>query len=62
MEALVRLLPETLAANKRRTREHRCKKLCEKADCRRYPTHTLAPDPEQAELALQPMEEGRENR
>lgn len=52
----MKLLPSTLAAHKRSTREHRAKPAHEKADARRYPTHTLAPDPEQAELPLQPME------
>jgi len=49
MEARVRLLPETLQRN----RERRCKAPCEKADCRRYPQHTLAPNDAEPELPLE---------
>lgn len=54
----MRLLPDTLKAHACRNRERCAKPRCEKADCRRYPQHTLAPDPEQDELDLQPGENG----
>ena len=51
----MKLLPETMARHKCR---ERCAKPCkEKGDKRRYPQHTLAPDPEQPELDLQPDED-----
>ena len=54
-EALMRLLPETIARHK--TRERCSKPLTEKGDARRYPTHTLAPDPQQPELQLEKPDE-----
>jgi len=48
----MRLLPETLARLKQR--ERRPRPAVEKGDARRYPAHTLAPDPDQSELDLQP--------
>ena len=49
----MKLLPETVAAHKCRNRERCAKPRCEKGDARRYPQHTLAPDPHQTELALE---------
>lgn len=54
----MRLHPDTLKAHAARVRERRAKPLAEKGDARRYPIHTLAPDPQQAELNLTPMENG----
>jgi hypothetical protein len=51
MEEPMKLNPETIARN--RNRERCAKPACEKGDCRRYPTHTLAPDPQQPELVLE---------
>jgi hypothetical protein len=51
----MRLLPETIARHK--TRERCSKPLTEKGDARRYPTHTLAPDPQQPELQLEKPDE-----
>lgn len=45
----MKLMPETL----KRHRERRCKKPCEKADCRRKPQH----DPRQLELPLENADE-----
>ncbi len=51
MEAVLKLSPETL--QRCRNRE-RCAKPCrEKGDARRYPVHTLAPNPQQDELELE---------
>ena len=46
----MRLLPETLARHACRNRE-RCSKPCREK--KKYPTHTLAPDPDQPELDLE---------
>jgi hypothetical protein len=53
----MRLLPQTLAAHACRNRERCARKTCEKADCRRYPIHSLAPDPAQPELKLEKPDE-----
>ncbi len=47
----MRLLPETLQRIK--ARERKPKPTTEKGDARRYPAHTLAPDPDQPELDLE---------
>jgi hypothetical protein len=54
MEALMRLNSETLMAHAARVRERRPRPTAEKGDARRYPQHTLAPDPDQPELDLLP--------
>jgi hypothetical protein len=54
----MKLLPDTIQRHQCRNRERCARKTCEKADARRYPQHTLAPDPEQDELELQPGESG----
>ena len=51
MEAKVKLTPETY--HRCKNRERCAKPRCEKGDARRYPIHTLAPDPEQPELPLE---------
>ncbi len=51
----MKLLPETLARNK--SRERRPRPVVEKGDARRYPIHTLAPDPDQSELLLEKPDE-----
>ena len=53
----MRLLPETVARHACKNRERCAKPRCEKGDARRYPTHTLAPDPEQDELPLEKPDE-----
>lgn len=53
----MKLLPETLKANTKRSRERCAKPLREKGDARRYPTHTLAPDPLQPDLNLEMPDE-----
>jgi hypothetical protein len=50
----MKLLPDTVQRHQCRQRERCAKRTCEKGDARRYPQHTLAPDPEQDELDLQP--------
>ncbi len=51
-EVSMKLSPETLKRHACKARE-RCPKPChEKGDARRYPVHTLAPDPHQPELEL----------
>lgn len=47
----MKLLPSTLQRLK--ARERKPKPLVEKGDARRYPIHTLAPDPHQGELKLE---------
>ena len=54
----MKLLPDTIQRHQCRQRERCARKTCEKGDARRYPVHTLAPDPEQPELDLQPREDG----
>jgi hypothetical protein len=57
MEVIMKLLPETV---KRCRNRERCSKPCkEKGDARRYPTHSLAPDPDQPELDLEKPDDAR---
>jgi hypothetical protein len=49
----MRLLPETVARHACKNRERCAKPACEKADCRRYPQHTLAPNDAEPELPLE---------